>query len=156
MPKIQDTGADNSGGTRSRRGRRRVATSLSEINVIPLVDVMLVLLIIFMVAAPMMQQGFDVALPEARRADAISAERLFVTIPATFETDRIVQVGDEQVRVEMLEERMRSELVDAAERDVFVRSDGNIRVRELVSVMDQLKAGGVANVGLVTEFPSDR
>lgn len=155
MPKIQDAGADTT-GSRSRRGRRRVATSLSEINVIPLVDVMLVLLIIFMVAAPMMQQGFDVALPEARRADPIAAERLFVTIPATFETDRIVQVGDEQVRVEMLEERMRSELVDAAERDVFVRSDGDIRVRELVTVMDRLKAGGVANVGLVTEFPSDR
>ena len=155
MPKIQDAGADTT-GSRSRRGRRRVATSLSEINVVPLVDVMLVLLIIFMVAAPMMQQGFDVALPEARRADPIAAERLFVTIPATFETDRIVQVGDEQVRVEMLEERMRSELVDAAERDVFVRSDGDIRVRELVTVMDRLKAGGVANVGLVTEFPSDR
>tara|TARA_B100001123_G_scaffold370915_1_gene433699 strand:+ start:1047 stop:1514 length:468 start_codon:yes stop_codon:yes gene_type:complete len=155
MPKIQDAGADTT-GSRSRRGRRRVATSLSEINVIPLVDVMLVLLIIFMVAAPMMQQGFDVALPEARRADPIAAERLFVTIPATFEIDRIVQVGDEQVRVEMLEERMRSELVDAAERDVFVRSDGDIRVRELVTVMDRLKAGGVANVGLVTEFPSDR
>jgi len=155
MPKIQDAGADTT-GSRSRRGRRRVATSLSEINVIPLVDVMLVLLIIFMVAAPMMQQGFDVALPEARRADPIAAERLFVTIPATFETDRIVQVGDEQVRVELLEERMRSELIDAAERDVFVRSDGDIRVRELVTVMDRLKAGGVANVGLVTEFPSDR
>ena len=155
MPKIQDAGADTT-GSRSRRGRRRVATSLSEINVIPLVDVMLVLLIIFMVAAPMMQQGFDVALPEARRADPIAAERLFVTIPATFETDRIVQVGDEQVRVELLEERMRSELIDAAERDVFVRSDGDIRVRELVTVMERLKAGGVANVGLVTEFPSDR
>ena len=155
MPKIPDAGADTT-GSRSRRGRRRVATSLSEINVIPLVDVMLVLLIIFMVAAPMMQQGFDVARAEARRADPIAAERLFVTIPATFETDRIVQVGDEQVRVELLEERMRSELIDAAERDVFVRSDGDIRVRELVTVMDRLMAGGVANVGLVTEFPSDR
>ena len=156
MPKIQDTGAETGGGHRTRRGRRRVSSSLSEINVIPLVDVMLVLLIIFMVAAPMMQQGFDVALPEARRADPITAERLFVTIPATFQTDRIVQVGDDQVRVEMLEERMRSELVDATARDVFVRSDGDIPVRELVTVMDQLKASGVENMGLVTEFPTDR
>ncbi len=156
MPKIQDAGADSTTGTRSRRGRRRVSSSLSEINVIPLVDVMLVLLIIFMVAAPMMQQGFEVALPEARRADPIAAERLYVTIPPTFDTDRIVQVGDDQVRVDMLEERMRAELVNASERGVFVRSDGDIRVRELVSVMDLLKAAGVDDVGLVTEFPSDR
>ena len=80
MPKVQPAEVHDKGGQRRRRARR-AATSLSEINVIPLVDVMLVLLIIFMVTAPLMQRGLDVNLPEARRADQISSERLFVTVP---------------------------------------------------------------------------
>ena len=79
MPKVQPQGGHGGGGRRGRRGPR-VGTALSEINVVPLVDVMLVILIIFMVAAPMMQRGLDVSLPEARRADQISSERIFVTI----------------------------------------------------------------------------
>ena len=68
-----------------RRRGRRVSTSLSEINVIPLVDVMLVLLIIFMVAAPMMQRGFEVNLPVARRADKLTnADPLYVTVPLSY------------------------------------------------------------------------
>ena len=67
---------------------RRVSTSLAEINVVPLVDVMLVLLIIFMVAAPMMQRGVDVNLPVARRADADrAASAIFVTVPASYRPD---------------------------------------------------------------------
>lgn len=145
------------GGTGGNAGgrRRRSRTSLSEINVVPLVDVMLVLLIIFMVAAPMMQRGMDVRLPVSRQADELVAERLFVTIPLTFRTDGVVQVGDDAVRVELLEERVRQEIGDGAERDIFVRGDGDITFQDLMSVIDALKAGGVSNIGLVTALPSE-
>ena len=131
-------------------------TSLAEINVVPMVDVMLVLLVIFMVAAPLMQRGLEVNLPVARRADQITAEQLFVTIPRSFPIDSIVQVGDESVRVELLPERMRQELVDRTEKSVFVRGDAEITLQQFMTVMDVLKEGGVVSVGLVADFPDGR
>ena len=152
MPKVQPAEVHDKGGQRRRRARR-AATSLSEINVIPLVDVMLVLLVIFMVTAPMMQRGLNVNLPQARRADQISSERLFVTVPVSYRADNMIQIGDEPVRVEMLAERMRQEMTGRTERNVFLRGDGDITYQELMSVIDQLKEGGVEEVGLVADFP---
>ena len=83
----------------------------------------------------------------------VDPERLFVTIPLSFLTDQIGQVGEEPVRVEILNERMRQELLGRSDRDVFVRGDGGITYQELMSVMDALKDGGVANVGLLADFP---
>ncbi len=156
MPNMQDQGAGGARGVRRRRGQRHVATSLSEINIVPMVDVMLVLLIIFMVAAPMMQRGFDVSLPVARRADPIAAERLFITVPLSFRTDQLVQVGDDSVPVAVLDERIRQELLERSDRDVFLRGDGAITFQELMSVLDVLTAGGVSDVGLVADFPVER
>jgi biopolymer transport protein ExbD len=153
MPKVESLEA---GGV-PRRGRgRRVSTSLAEINVVPLVDVMLVLLIIFMVTAPMIQRGLDVNLPEARRAPQISAERLFVSVPAGFRTSRIVYLGDEPIRVDLLEERMRQQLQSRTEKEVFLRGDGNVQLRDLTDVFDRLKAAGVQKVGIVTKLPGER
>tara|TARA_B100001123_G_scaffold446424_2_gene600850 strand:- start:2049 stop:2516 length:468 start_codon:yes stop_codon:yes gene_type:complete len=153
MPNIQQQ-ATQSGTRRGGRQRKRVGTALSEINVVPLVDVMLVLLIIFMVAAPMMQRGLDVNLPESRRSDQINSERIFVTIPVSFRTDQLLQVDDESVRFEVLQDLMRQTLETQAGREVFVRGDGGITYQELIQVMDELKAGGVESVGLITDLPT--
>ena len=153
MPTIQQQ-ATHSGTGRGGRQRKRVGTALSEINVVPLVDVMLVLLIIFMVAAPMMQRGLDVSLPESRRSDQISSERIFVTIPVSFRTDQLLQVDDESVRFDVLQDLMRQTLETQIGREVFVRGDGGITYQELIQVMDELKAGGVESVGLITDLPT--
>jgi len=100
MPKVIAS-APNAGG-RHQRGRR-VGSSLAEINVIPLVDVMLVLLIIFMVAAPMLQRGVEVTLPVASRAQDLASERIFVDVPMSFSTDRRVFLGKESIRLEALQ-----------------------------------------------------
>ena len=152
MPTLQQQ-AIHSGTGRGGRQRKRVGTALSEINVVPLVDVMLVLLIIFMVAAPMMQRGLDVSLPESRRSDQISSERIFVTIPVSFRTDQLLQVDDESVRFDVLQDLMRQTLETQIGREVFVRGDGGITYQELIQVMDELKAGGVESVGLITDLP---
>lgn len=154
MPNIHSPSSSEGYSRRRRRGTR-VSTSLSEINVVPLVDVMLVMLIIFMVAAPMMQRGLDVNLPEARRADAISAERLFVTVPLSFRADGLLQVDEDTVLFDALHERIALEMEARRERNVFLRGDAGIRYDELMQVMDKLKEGGVEEVGLVVDFPSD-
>jgi biopolymer transport protein TolR len=148
MPKVQTVDHQPGGNGGSRRGRR-VGTSLSEINVVPLVDVMLVLLIIFMVTAPMMQRGVDVNLPVSRRAEPISSERLFVSVPLSYRTDHLVLLGDEPIRVDVLQERIRQALVTRADKEVFLRGDGALQVQELISVMDRLREGGVEKVGIV-------
>lgn len=147
MPKVEQV-SHNSG--RSRRGRgQRVSTSLAEINVVPLVDVMLVLLIIFMVSAPMMQQGFAVQLPQSTRARPVSAEPINVSVPISFSKDRTVLLDGQRVRFSFLAERIRQALEGRTSKDVYVGADGQVPYQTVVTVMDELKAGGVRNVMLV-------
>src|SRR5215831_6547111 len=149
MPKVQPIPSANSG--RGKRGRSaRVSTSLAEINVVPLVDVMLVLLIIFMVAAPMMTQGMPVNLPQAKRATPVTAQQIYVTVPASFAKDRVVQLGNNEIRIDILPERMRQVMLERTDKSVFVRADGAVVYKDLVLVMDRLKDAGIEKVGLVT------
>jgi biopolymer transport protein ExbD len=153
MPKVQ--AADAAPG-RGGRGRR-VSTSLAEINVVPLVDVMLVLLIIFMVTAPMIQRGVDVKLPIATRsAQQIQGERVFVTVPASYRTSHTVNLGDEAIRLDILEERVRQKVEHMSDKQVYLRGDGSVTYQELMEVFDKLKGAGVTNVGLVTRMPGER
>ena len=152
MPKVMASG---SSGGRNQRGRR-VSPTLSEINIIPLVDVMLVLLIIFMVAAPMLQRGVDVRLPIASRSQEIASERLFLTVPASFGADRFVYLNDERIRMDVLSERVRQATLTSSDKQVFLRGDGTLQYQDLMQVIDALRAAGVQNVGMVTRLPGEQ
>jgi biopolymer transport protein TolR len=152
MPKVHPTGG--SGGGRRGRGRY-VGTSLSEINVVPLVDVMLVLLIIFMVTAPMMQQGLTVNLPQARRASPVTSQPIYVTIPANFNETRIVRIGDDDVRIDILHERVKQAILPREDKSLFLRMDATVTAQNMMDVMDQLKQAGVEKIGITTK-PAER
>ena len=153
MPKVLAS-APNAGG-RHQRGRR-VSPTLAEINVIPLVDVMLVLLIIFMVAAPMLQRGVEVNLPVASRSQEIASERVFVSVPLSFRQDRRVFIGEEPVRLDALGERVRQLMLNKTDKQVFLRGDGKVELQELIDIMDRLKAAGVEKVGIVSKLPGEK
>jgi biopolymer transport protein ExbD len=150
MPKVLPQ--PEAGGGRRGRGRR-VSTSLSEINVIPLVDVMLVLLIIFMVAAPMLQRGVEVNLPVARQTQRMSEERMYVTVPLSYRKDGRVFLDDEAVASEVFTERLRQIMSTREQKEVFLRGDGGVLLQELMDVFDRMKDGGVERVGIVAQVP---
>jgi biopolymer transport protein TolR len=148
MPKVHGTGSGGGG----RRGRKsRVSSSLSEINVVPLVDVMLVLLIIFMVTAPMMQQGLQVNLPKSRRSTAVDAQPIYLTIPAAFGSTQRVQLGEDEIGIEAVAERVKQVLLTRDEKSIFLRMDGTVTAQDIMSVTDRLKEAGVEKVGFMTQ-----
>ena len=135
--------------TARARGRgRRVASALAEINVVPLVDVMLVLLIIFMVTAPMIQRGIDVNLPVARRASAIEGERVFVTVPAAYPAEPSSCFSNEEA-----DPRRRAAGAGPAEVGDAHRQAGlsarrrRVLYQDLMDVFDRLKQLA-SNVGI--------
>ena len=121
---------------------------MSDINVTPFVDVMLVLLIIFMVTAPMMVQGVDVALPEVSAKQMVTeTENLTVTI----DRDANIYIDDFQVRMDFLKEKLEKILQGRNNREVFFRADKNVSYGVVVSVMAEIKAAGVEKLGMVTD-----
>ena len=140
-----------SGGTRRRRGRaaRGGARPMSEINVTPFVDVMLVLLIIFMVAAPLMTVGVEVELPQTA-ANSLSGddeEPLTVTVPATGD----VSIQETPVARDELVGRLSAIAVERDSNRIFLRADGSVPYAQVMEVMGALNRGGFPNIGLVTE-----
>ena len=154
MPKVQAPASSSTPGGLGRR--RRVATSLAEINVVPLVDVMLVLLVIFMLTAPMIQRGMDVKIPVSRRATQIEGERIFVTVPLDYRSTRTVLLGNEKIRVDALQERVRQKMEALTDKQVYLQGDGGVLYQDLMDVFDRLRDAGVTDVGLVAKAPGER
>jgi len=121
--------------------RRRQA--LSEINVTPFVDVMLVLLVIFMVTAPLLQQGIDVNLPQAKGKELSPAERVIITI----KKDGKIYIDKTVTDINML----RSKLALMTDRDVFLKADKEVPYGIVVEVMGELREIGIEKLGMVTE-----
>jgi biopolymer transport protein TolR len=148
MPKVHTNGGGGSG----RRGRAgHVASSLAEINVVPLVDVMLVLLIIFMITAPMLQQGLEVNLPQTRKAAPVNAEPIYVTVPADFATRRVVQLDKKEIRVEILNELVKQALLTRTDKSVFIRADAKATMQDFMTVTDLLNQAGVEKIGVLSQ-----
>jgi biopolymer transport protein TolR len=129
--------------------RKEVGTSLSEINVTPLVDVMLVMLIIFMVTAPMMHSGIGVNLPQAETESAPAEEGLTITITK----DMYIHVQDEVINQFLLEQKLREYFYGREKKVVFIRVDEDLSYGFFIHIMDIVKQAGIEVVGLVTEPP---
>ena len=131
---------------------RRAGTSLSEINIVPFVDVVLVLLIIFMITAPILQSGIEVELPKTRTVREITEERRVVTIDRA----QRVYLGNEPVNIRELGKRIRAQGKDPARDAVFVRCDETVPFGSFATVVDELRQSGIQNVSVVTEPISSR
>lgn len=138
------------GGGSGRRRRRRNSAPMAEINVTPFVDVMLVLLIIFMVAAPLLTVGVPVELPRtaAGALPADQEEPLAITVTA----DGAVQIQTTPVARDELVVRLRAIASERTSDRVFLRADGAVPYAQVMEVMGALNAGGFSNIGLVTDI----
>lgn len=127
--------------------KRQIGTSLSEINVTPLVDVMLVLLIIFMVTAPMMQSGIGINLPQAETDSVPAEEGLTLTITR----DRYIHIEDAVINQFLLEQKLKEYFFGKEKRIVFIRADESLTYGFVIRILDIVKKAGVEIVGLVVE-----
>lgn len=124
---------------------------VSQINVTPLVDVMLVLLLIFMVTAPIIQQGVQVALPKVKAAALPGKEEQFVV---SITRNNEIYLNDARMTPEELTEKLTAIAKVRSDREVFIRADLQVPYGDVVRTMAAIKAAGIENVGMVTEMPA--
>ncbi len=137
-------------GLRSGSSRRRqLGTHMSEINVTPFIDVMLVLLVIFMVTAPMMQSGIGINLPQAETDTKPAEEGLTLTVTK----DQYVHIGDSTININLLERRLTEYFANRPKKVVYLQIDKDVPWGVGVHIMDITKKVGVEIVGVITEPP---
>jgi biopolymer transport protein TolR len=122
---------------------------LSEINVTPLVDVMLVLLVIFMITAPMLHQGIEVALPKAKAKNL--PMRVQDPLVVSINRDGIVYLGSTPIHPSQLVERLTPVLEARRDKSVFLKGDRDVPYGAVITVLDALRAGGIENIGMITQ-----
>ena len=124
----------------------RTQTSLADINITPLVDVVLVLLVIFMITAPVLQSGIEVAIPKTRTVKEITEQRVVVTI----DRDQQVFLGDKPVNVHELGQRLQESMGPTTKKIIYLRADERVPFGAFASVMDAVKQAGITNISIVT------
>lgn len=129
----------------SSGGKSRM--TMSEINVTPLVDVMLVLLIIFMVTAPMMQQGIDIDLPETAASGVETTDEPFVLV---IKKNKKLYVGDVQIPDDQLRTKLAAIFETRANKQIYLQADRTVDYGFVAEVMGEIRAAGIFNIGLVT------
>jgi biopolymer transport protein TolR len=131
---------------------RQTGSSLSEINIVPFVDVMLVLLIIFMITAPILQSGIEVNLPKTQTVKEINDQRLVVTI----DRGQLIYLGNDAVNIHDLGNKVRAQMRNPQSDAVFLRCDETVPFGTFATVVDALRVSGIENVSVVTEPLSAR
>ena len=126
-------------------GRTQIA--LADINITPLVDVVLVLLIIFMVTAPVLQSGIEVAVPKTRTVKEITEERLVISINKKQE----VFLGNDPININEIGSKLRQKVRDPQHQSIFLRADEDVPFGAFATVMDAVKSSGITNVSIVTQ-----
>ena len=121
--------------------------TLSEINVTPFVDVVLVLLIIFMITAPVLQSGIEVAVPKTKTVKEVTEERVVISI----DRSQRVFLGNEPININQIGERLRQKIRDPEHQSLYVRADENVPFGAFATVMDAVKQAGIVNVSIVTQ-----
>ena len=125
----------------------KTSSSLAEINVTPLVDVVLVLLIIFMITAPVLQSGIDVSVPKTRTVREITEQRLVLTIDKA----QNVYLGDKQISIHEVAEKLHQQGSDPAHQIIYLRADEQVPFGVFASVMDSVKQAGITSISIVTQ-----
>jgi biopolymer transport protein ExbD/biopolymer transport protein TolR len=129
----------------SNNGQTR--TSLAEINITPLVDVVLVLLVIFMITAPVLQSGIEVSVPKTRTVKEITEQRLVLTI----DRDSGLFLGDTPINIHELPRRLHQANTDPSKQVIYLRADERVPFGAFASVMDAVKQAGITNISIVTQ-----
>jgi biopolymer transport protein TolR len=133
-------------------GERRIGTSMAEINIIPLVDVVLVLLLIFMLTAPMMYRGIDVNLPRAAAKPTAVEERLVLTLTK----DRALYLNDKRIAPGALDAQLKAAFASRTDKTLYLKADSGLAYGAVIETMDQVRRAGIERLGMVTEPARER